>query len=101
MPKYINHYDHNNKYYIQFNKLMPENPIINKWYPINKYTFIYINNKGYFHMTQLKKAINKYYFTDYILTGKPKMELKFNHDSGYFNNLEEVKEYIQIREGDK
>jgi hypothetical protein len=66
------HYDYNHPLYKQFESLMPDHPVIDKWYPINEDSLIYCNAKGFYHM-----------------------ELKFNKEIGYFKTKEEIKEFLK------
>jgi len=90
------YYPQDNKYVIQFKKLFSQvdNITINQWYSIdNGITYIYENDKFYYHMATVKKNQLGYYIEDYVLTRKG--ELKYNKEFGYFKAKEELIEVIK------
>ena len=68
---------------------------IDKWYAIDKYSFVYENNKFYYHMAIIKKNQLGYYIDDYVLNKKG--ELKYNKDFGYFKEKNELIEFIKSK----
>jgi hypothetical protein len=87
------HYDYDHPLYKQFESLMPDHPVIDKWYPINEDSLIYYNAKGFYHIVQYKNSKTHYSFWDYVLTSS--MELKFNKEIGYFKTKDEVTEFLK------
>lgn len=67
--------DTNNQYYKKFKELLTNTPI-GVWKAISNDTYIYKNNKGYFHICKIWKSAHAFYINDYLLTANCKNELK-------------------------
>ena len=88
-----NRYTTTHKVYKRIQELLPKQIEFNTWYAKDLRTYIYFNNRGYYHMVMLKKYDSNYYvFEDYILSKD--MEFRYNKQIATFKTLVEVKEYI-------
>ncbi|WP_099467780.1 hypothetical protein [Konateibacter massiliensis] len=82
----------------QFEKLFSkiDNIIINKWYQINNNpTFIYENNKFYYHMAITKRNSIGFYIDDYVLSRKG--ELVYITTYGYFKTKEDLMKFLNSK----